>query len=956
MTNHEFRALLLFDRYIDKPEGERHRRLAELKRDDPGLHDALVALLQADASTNTRLDRGPLEALAPLLSAREVKPAPDRRIGHMVGHWRIEDIIASGGMGTVYRVERSDGQYRQVAALKYVRADISSPRLLDAFFNERDVLAQLNHPDIVPLMDGGIDEEGYPWFVMQWIDGEPITSWCDHHRLTLRERVELFIGACDAVAYAHAHGILHQDLKPSNMPVTAEGRPRLLDFGLSNSLADARSEGHAPLAMTAGYTPPELRKGDPPGFTTDIYALGVILYQLLCGRPPVKPTATRHVPAPPSRLAEGISESEAAARGNNSPHELARQLKGEPDAIALRCVATDPEDRYQDIESLQADLRAWLDARPVTAYGTGLRYRLACFIRRNRAVSVLTGAAILLVIAVLAFWGWQLRRAHDEALVTQRVSQLLENTLGMATLSGLGDRPMQATEVLDRAERALREQTRKEETGSAQVLARGLSILARSHALTGNYERAEALARQALEHSDGDSLQTAFNQATLARIQNLQALHEQAEHTAREGLASLSLRLTDPHRLAWVRLQDQLAVAQSGQGQSRRAFDTMAQAMAEARKLSPSIGNPVLAQLLIQRGTWYRWRMRLAESEADLLRAIELAGPADPVTADDARESLVRTIRTSGKPGSEKRALKLAEQLLASRQRTLGSRHIQTGQAWTELAFLQGLNSDYESAQASLARAQPLIEPLGENHPASARILIGRAFMAIHDGRVDDALDLTEKARAIYEAHNGPAHEFTLHARSLLANLYWSRSSMTGDDALREKALGILSGVIADAERVHGTVDATNRIALADLLRSMGRNKEARRQLSQARKDTLWQYGADSQEMLGVQLSEASLMVSEGADAKATGAALDRLVADAARIDTLYATAILHTAWLVKGGWLQDQRRFDEARTAFQHAREAAEHAGHEGWVTTAERRLAELEQAVAAIEVSDKS
>jgi tetratricopeptide (TPR) repeat protein len=949
MTNHEVRALLLFDRYVGMTEAERQLRLAELKQEDRRLHDALVALLEADVAADTRLDHGPLDVLGPLLSGHEARPAPDKRIGQEVGNWRIVDTIACGGMGTVYQVERIDGQYQQVAALKYVRADISSPRLVSAFLNERDVLAQLNHPDIVPLLDGGIDEEGYPWFVMQRIDGQPITSWCDDRRSTLRERVGLFINACDAVAFAHARGTLHQDLKPSNMLVTPEGRPRLLDFGLSNCLLDVHPQGHKQLAMTTGYAPPELMKGESPGFAADIYALGVVLYQLLCGRLPVKPAAIRHEPAPPSRLAEGIPAAKAAARGVNGQHELSRRLKGELDAIALRCVATDPEDRYPDVESLQADLRAWLATRPVAAYGQGLRYRFGCFVRRNRVLSILAATAVLVMAVVLALWGWQTQRARDEAMVAHRVNQLLEDTVGMATLSGLGDMPMQATELLDHAERALREQTQGRQPGSREVLARGLSILARSRALTGDYTRAEALARQALGYSGQDPLQAAFNQATLARIQNLQARHAEAERTARQGLVALSLRLTDQHRLAWVRLQDQLAQAQSGQGRSQRAFETLGQAMAEARKLPRSIGKPILAQLLIQRGSWYRWRMRLAESEADLLQAIDLTANIDPVTADDARESLLRTLRTSRKPGREKQALEMAKRLLDSRRHTLGSRHVQTGQAWTELAFMQALNSDYESARASLERAQELVaQPLGGDHPATARILIGRAFLEIHDGRVDEALALVERARSIYEMHHGPAHEFTLHARFLLANLYWSRASMTGDERMSEKALDILRDAIADAERVHGTVDATSRVALADLLRGAGKKEEARRQLERARKDTLWQYGADSQEMLGLRLSEASLMVGDDADPEATEAALDRLIADAAKIDTLYAIAIRHTAWLEKGGWFEDQQRIDEAGAAFRHAREEAERAGQQGWVTTAERRLAALKQTVA--------
>lgn len=957
MSNVESRALLLFDRYAEMPAEEREQHLESLQKEDPKLHAELVTLLRADMESNSRLDRAPIETIASILLERESQQKPDECIGKMLGNWRIVGVIGRGGMGSVYRVERADGQYHQSAALKYVRADLSSPELVEAFLDERDVLASLTHPDIVPLLDGGIDAQGYPWFVMQLVEGDPISSWCNRRRLSIRERVTLFVDACDAVAYAHARGTLHQDLKPSNMLITPEGRPQLLDFGLSLSLTNPRPESRKRLAMTAGYTPPEVLQGRTAGFGIDIYALGVVLYQLLCGRFPVRLNALRHDPMPPSGLAEKASESMLTERGATNCSALTRQLKGELDAIALRSVATDPDARYPSVESLQDDLRAWLSGRPVAAYRQDLGYRFGCLLRRNRGIAILGGILALTIVIMLMLWGWQTWRAQQEAMIANEVDHVLETALGIATLSGLGDIPLVPEDLLDDTEKVLRERAREERTGSAEALARGISILARNRAMIGDYRKAEALAREAQENGSQDSLQAAFNTATLAQIQSLRAKYDEAEQTVRVGLASLPLRLTDQHELAWVRLQSQLAVAQSGQGRSREAFETLQAAITQARRLTPAISDAVVARLLIQRGTWYRWRVRVNESEADLVRAIELTEVSDPIIADDARESLVRTVRAARKSGREARALALARQLLHSRQKTLGERHVQTGQAWAELVFMQMLSSDYTAAQESLEQAQEILQPVvGAEHPAMARVYAGRALHQVHNGKVAEAMASAERARSIYERRHGPAHEFTLEARYLLANLYWSQASMTGDKGGVDKALLTLEAAIRDAERAHGTVAATNRVAYAQLLEGVERKEEARRQLAQARADTLWQYGKNSQEMLGVQLAECMFMVEEGSDPATTGTALDRLIADAASVDTLYAIAIAHTAWLVKGRWLQNRQQFDKARTSYRHARKQAERAGHQGWIAVAERRLRELKQVASATDKSARS
>jgi len=937
----EARALRLFDRYAEMDAPGREAGLAALRRDDPGLHEALEALLAADACERP-LERAPLAALAAIMQAR-CEAVEDERIGRRVGAWRIAGIIGEGGMGTIYRVERADGQYQQVAALKYVRAEVSSESLVKAFLEERSVLASLAHPDIVPLFDGGVDAHGQPWFVMPHVEGLPIDRWCNQERLPIRERIALFVRACDSIAYAHGRGILHQDIKPSNLLITRDGRIQLLDFGLSSPIP-AAAQGKR-LAVTSGYTAPEVLHGGAPGLAVDVYSLGIVLCQLLCDHLPVAvlASATMQAPKAPSALVARMTPQMLAARQVGSAAALGRRLAGELDAIVLRCIQPDPGDRYASVDLLQADLRNWLDGRPVSARGNGLAYRARCFMRRN---AYLVAACALAVAGLLAFaglWAWLHVQVERDQEAASHVDRLLESSIGMATLSGMGDMPLTPAELLRRSEEYLRDASLD---GQADARARGLSVLARSWAALGDYDKAAGLADEARQTGSGSALVSAFNMATLAQVQNLQARPAQAEATAREGLASLPVRWSDQHQLAWVRLMSQLAAAQAGQGRSADAYQTLAAAIAAAETLPGPGGEAAVAQLLIQRGTWFRWRHRMAESEADLRRAIALAEQGEPVIADDARESLVRTVRASRAPGREARSLALAGELLESRQHTLGQHNPQTGTAWAELAFIRLLNGDASGAQQAVDEARRILrETVGEAHPAYARTLVAQAFIHSLAGRVDEALDQARRGLDIYRRSQGEVHEFTLEARFLLASLYWTQFSRGGDPARRQEAISLLQTAIGDSVRAHGDVAAVHRMALATLLANSGDGEGARAEIARAREDAARQYGADSQESLHMRLAEISMAIDGVPPPLDVDAALGNLLDDLDRIDTLYARAIAYTAWMERGRWLTAAGRLDEVGECYRRARLAAVDAGQQGWIQKADIKLGELQE-----------
>ncbi|MEN5118045.1 protein kinase [Luteimonas sp. TWI662] len=928
------RALELFDAYVRLPGWWRARKLARLAQSDPALHAALSALLAADHRGRS-IARAPFPAISGLLETQAAHPDTDPHLGTRIGAWEITGVLGRGGMGTVYRARRWDAQLRQVAALKCIRDDLVSPRLVEAFLAERNVLAELTHPDIVPLLDGGVDDAGRPWYAMQLIDGVAIDQWCDARALSIRDRVALFVEACGQVAYAHARGVVHQDIKPSNLLVTPQGRPRLLDFGLSMLMSSDALAPAQRLAMTSGYTAPEALASGARDMRVDVYALGVLLCRLLCGDGPCAAPLASAQPRAPSSLVAALDTSAVRVRGAGSASALARQLRGPLDAIVLQAVAVDPERRFASVEALTDALTAW-----------SRRGRPAPRSRARRAL-VLAGAAT--AVALLGLLGGHVWQGSREAVIASQADRFFESMLGMAAISELGDLPPTRSALLVSLEQGLRRQAVGSDADGMR--ARGLSVLARSWAVAGDYARAEALAREAGEVIDPrDPLAAAFNLATLAQLQSLQARHADAEATVAAGLARLPVRLTEQHRLAHLRLLAQRAVAESGQGRSQDAFATLDTAIAEARSLPAAVADNITAQLLTQRGIWLRWRMRMEESEADLLRAIALTDDAAPILADDARESLIRTVRASRKPGREQRALALANQLISRRRASLGERHPQTGMALAELAFIQILNADLAGAGETAALAERILsEALGAEHPAVARAYMAQAHLAAYARDMDRAFERTGRALRIYERHYGPDQEFTLEARFLRASNLWARAGNAADDPDLIRARDTLGAAIASSVAAHGEVSAHHRGGYAMLLATTGRKDEAAQQLALGKRDAARQFGTDSQDAMMVRLAECGFLVRYGENDAETFDALTVLERDAAQTGTMFADGIAHSALLMQTRWLTERQRHTEALDAAQRTRAIAVKLDKPALIADADAKIDALRAAIGS-------
>jgi tetratricopeptide (TPR) repeat protein len=368
----------LFDALVDLPPAERAARLADAALDAAVVAEVRSLLVHHEAGTG---------ALQPAPIA-----APTDRRGERLGPWALVEVLGSGGMGQVWLAERADGAFRGEAAIKLLKPGMDSTAVLARFAQEQQALARLAHPHIARLLDAGRSAEGLPYFVMERIDGRPIDRACEG--LPLPARLALFLQLADAVAHAHRHLLVHRDLKPSNVLVDRDGQVKLLDFGIAKALDPLEGGTDASLTQagerpfTQHYASPEQVRGEPVSTATDIYSLGVLLYVLLTGRRPYGRDATTPAAAARSVLEQEPSRPSSLRNPEPGWERTRRQLQGDLDNVLLKALAKPAAERYASVDAFAADVRAWLEGRPVSAHAATPWYLTAKFLRRHRAAAL----------------------------------------------------------------------------------------------------------------------------------------------------------------------------------------------------------------------------------------------------------------------------------------------------------------------------------------------------------------------------------------------------------------------------------------------------------------------------------------------------------------------------------------------------------------------------------------
>ena len=408
----------LFEAALERDPAERPGFLAAACAGDDELRREVEALLAADRETDSFLEE-PAPALFGLVVG-DTDPA----LGHRIGPYRILREIGRGGMGVVYEAERADLQFRKRVAIKLIRRGMDSELIQRRFRQERQILAGLSHPNIAGLLDGGITEDGRPYLVMEFVQGLPIHRYAAHHALSTRERIKLFRDVCSAVHFAHQNLVVHRDLKPGNLLVTEAGEVKLLDFGVAKMLRP-ELEATVPVTevgariLTPAYASPEQVRGEPVTTASDVYSLGVILYELLTGHPPFDFSETPFpqveriicdvIPPRPSAAISAVTTHPTEATEARALH---RTLMGELDNIVLMAMRKEPSRRYASAAALADDLGRYLDGLPVAALKDTAIYRLRKLMQRQRGLAVAVAAGFITLCAGVAATLWQSRQAN----------------------------------------------------------------------------------------------------------------------------------------------------------------------------------------------------------------------------------------------------------------------------------------------------------------------------------------------------------------------------------------------------------------------------------------------------------------------------------------------------------------------------------------------------------------
>lgn len=744
---------------IDRPAA-----ISRLCKGDAALEQEVLALVASAERMGAFLDKPVLgREFDDLSAASRAHESPDDLVGTTLGPFTVEARLASGGMGTVYVARRSDEQFRQRVAIKVVKRGLDSEEILQRFTEERHALASLDHPNIARLLDAGVTPDGRPYLVMEYVDGEPIDEYCDRRRLSVRHRLELFRGVCDAVHAAHRCLIVHRDLKPGNILVTSAGTPKLLDFGIAKVLDPGirtRETIVTERRLTPEYASPEQVQGQSITTASDVYSLGVVLYELLTGVRPygfvqrsndeVRKVVCHLLPQAPSRAvtvrverlrqttvpptAEPAS-SQPMTSGSGPDHpkthgvtssRLRGLLRGDIDNIVLMALRKEPHRRYASAEQMAADIGRFLAGMPVQARGDTWSYRSRKFIRRHRLAVTSALAFVLFLVAGLAHTlrqNAEITRQRDQLAATnsglQQTREFLVSVLGGAQTSGLGPGAT-LRDVLSEADQLLSSAPPEDpDTLAAAQQAIGVSMMTLGLVQQARPLVDAAVVRfQSLPPDSEIRLSAEFEQAQLLYYEGK---HAESEAALRPLLARERARAAGIHTTREADMLNAIGTTLRAQSKTDEALAVHAEV------------------LLIRTSLFGPESLKVAETHNNIAAAKfskgDFAGAADGFA-----QSLATRVRL----------LRPDHPLVVATRSNLGLATLRKGDATAALPFLEQAASSWTAAY-------------GPTHPGRATALISLAQAQRKLGAFDQALASLRLAEE-WHAANSPADSPARHA------------------------------------------------------------------------------------------------------------------------------------------------------------------------------------------------
>ncbi len=760
------RVSAVFGEAVEVAVEERQQFLEQACGDDQELLQEVESLLAAHSSAQGEF----LEQLSPAAAGHldDTGAKPPERIGS----WRVVGEIGRGGMGVVYEARRDDGQFEQTAAVKLIKRGMDSEQILERFLRERQILARMEHPGIARLLDGGVTSQGRPWFALERVEGAPLTEYCDQQGLDVKARLRLFGEVCSAVEYAHRNLVVHRDLKPSNVLVDDDRRVKLLDFGIAKILRNSdESAGTRTAAegrlVSPGYGAPELVLGDPITTATDVYSLGVILYEMLSGaRPyelqpgPIANQIMRQAGSPPPKL------STVAAKASRR-----RGLDSDLDTIAAKAVQFEPQRRYASAEALREDVERYLRSEPVRACPDSLAYRAKKFFQRHRTSVV---AAILVILSLVLGLGaalWQADvaarerdTARQESEQAQQARDFIVDLFRDSDPREPGGPELTARQILDRG----LERVRSRGADRPDLRVELLNTVGEVSTLLGDYAGARALYKESLEIDSGERVQDQLRLAAAlngyGQASGYLGEDEVAEEHQRRAL-DIYLELSG---------LDDLETAQ--------AFNDLGVALARQRKLPEAVES-------------YRKSVDIYE---------RVAGPDHPETLSTLG-NLSLSVRLMGDFLEAERLLEL---VIERMRRSHGEGHSDMGYYLGELAAAKVRLGRLQEAEPMSRRSFELTREFwGESHPTTSVRRNNFAMVAHKLGNDLEAEELMRQTLAHEIDQYGSEHSYVAMDHDNLARVLVELGRV--DEALRQ---------IEIAERIH-TARSSPRLLASHRLR-----------------------------------------------------------------------------------------------------------------------------------------
>jgi serine/threonine-protein kinase len=839
----------VLDELLEMEPDARATRLLQLERESPELAAEVQRLLALDTSRPDFLS-------TPVYHASICVSLP----GALLGPYRLLKMIGEGGMGQVWLAERADGLFERRAALKLLRPGFADTGLRSRFDRERQILAKLAHEHIARFLDAGFGDDGQPYLALEYVEGQSITAYAVQRKLTVVQRLALFLQVCSAVSHAHASLVVHRDLKPSNILVTPAGAVRLLDFGIAKLLDAPGREGTETTragsrAFTLHSAAPEQIRGDAVTATTDVYSLGVVLYELLTGCKPYRLRRDTDAEWEEAILNSDPTRPSSMARNRDDDHltrserKLARTLSGDLDNIVLKALHKAPEDRYLSVEALASDLRRYLAGRPVSARPHSLDYRLRKYVQRN-ALQIGLGLLIIAVLgSALYVTLWQKREAQAEA---QRAQAMHDFVIGLFEQAGKEAGPSNSVDIRHLLDAGVR---RSNILFARQPIVRAelLKLIARMHLQLGDYAQTIAVLDQQgpalFAASDtvqaeslllrGDALRQLgeplrCRTLLLANEDELEQRSDDARRLAADyqsvlGRCERALQHTNSARLHFKRalairkkqgnaaaeaesLVD-LAMLEADTGHNATALAGLLGALQRVRAAHGEQG-PLAISIWQGMGTLYRELGRSTEAENAYRTSYRLAaglyGSGHPATID-AERGLAAIYVDQGKLDLAEPLFVQAEQQLT---RLLGPNHPDLGSMSNSLGIIAWERGDLATAETQLRRALQLW--------AQSPRLPGGIFnlaMVLHNaGRDSEAEPLARQALAMRERQFGPTHGLVGTSLRLIGEIKLAEHDLTAAEPLLQRAFDILRADYGPTHAATGQAElAIARLRVAQL-------------------------------------------------------------------------------------------------------------------------------------------